>query len=80
MKLRHAAALTLVVWYLMAPPVIAKNNAWLQEDIFAPLSQWGKAGAFPTKEECEANQGATFLCISADDPRLENSPVRESRR
>ena len=39
MKLCQAAALTLTVWYLMAPPVIAKNNAWLQNDIFAPLSQ-----------------------------------------
>ncbi len=80
MKLCQAAALTLTVWYLMAPPVIAKNNAWLQNDIFAPLSQWGKAGVFPTEEECDANRPVNFLCISADDPSLKNNPVRESRR
>jgi hypothetical protein len=67
MKLCLVAALVLVVWYLMAPPIIAKNNAWLQNDIFAPLSQWVKAGAFPTKEECDIERGATFLCVSADD-------------
>jgi hypothetical protein len=38
MKLRHAAALGLVVWYLMLPP-----NAAVR-DISIPLAQWSVEG------------------------------------
>ena len=47
MKLRHAAALGLVVWYLMLPP-----NAAVR-DISIPLAQWSVEGTFDTASDCQ---------------------------
>jgi hypothetical protein len=39
MKLRHAAALALVGWYLMAPPMSSwPGTPWIDPN--APLSKW----------------------------------------
>ncbi len=48
MKLRHAAALALVGWYLMVPPLNADGTP----NAHAPLSQWSMDGSYDTAKEC----------------------------
>ena len=48
MRLRHAAALALVGWYLMVPPRGAQEEK--------PLSEWAAMGAFDSSGECTAAQ------------------------
>ena len=51
MKARHAAALALVGWYLMTPPLLETQvGVGLDE----PLSRWDIQRAFDTAAECEA--------------------------
>jgi hypothetical protein len=49
MNLRHAAALALVGWYLMSPP-IGTNREFLYQ---APLHNWHVAKPFDSAKECE---------------------------
>ena len=86
MNLRHAAALTLVGWYLMMPPT---GRDYPLGNVDAPLSQWMKRPtSYRDKEECEhvldryrrlTNSKNKQLavkfykqaqCIASDDPRL----------
>ena len=53
MKLRHAAALTLIGWYLMVPPLIPGTG---QVNQGAPLSQWTNRRTFPHNQGCEATK------------------------
>jgi hypothetical protein len=56
MNLRHAAALALVGWYLMTPPIIAENGV-AKADPTAPLSQWTHGGRiFHSKGNCETQR------------------------
>jgi hypothetical protein len=48
MKSRHAAALAIVAWYLMIPPVGIDNMV----DARAPLSQWRKGVSFKSEAAC----------------------------
>jgi len=54
MKPRHAAALALVGWYLLVPPLT--SGTVLRN---APLSQWEQVKSFDTADACEKN--VTFL-------------------
>ena len=76
MNLRHAAALALVGWYLMIPPVEFKGTATIPKSVFvasnAPFSEWEMSGSFDTAKECEAARPAIgtpsdFRHQSADD-------------
>jgi hypothetical protein len=49
MKTLHAAALTLVAWYLMVPPLV---NAPYKVDTEAPLGDWKVYQTFDTAEQC----------------------------
>ena len=49
MNLRHAAALALVGWYLMSPPIQAFKESPVPE-LSAPLSQWTSVSAFDTAQ------------------------------
>jgi hypothetical protein len=51
MKLRHAAALSLMAWYLMVPPRIP-NTGEVNKSV--PLSQWIIRRSFPRNQGCEA--------------------------
>ena len=50
MKLRHAAALALVGWYLVAP-----GNKWVTDSGGGLMSaEWIRLGSFDTKAQCDA--------------------------
>jgi hypothetical protein len=58
MKLRHGAALALVVWYLMVPPyrICSDCSDRLQPDPpNAPLKKWETVHRFDTLTKCEEN-------------------------
>ena len=85
MKVRHAAALALIGWYLMVPP-LHKGEV----DEKAPLKEWTVLQSFGTVTECSQwlsvllNKAAldpatrtvvkhrllAASCMSTDDPRL----------
>jgi hypothetical protein len=87
MKPHHAAALALVGWYLMVPPLAPDGK---EIDTTAKLSQWDPSLAFDRADECtntldalmkRAPTHAAHLnvlrvqhsrCISTDDPRLKD--------
>ena len=50
MKTRNAAALVLVVWYLMYPPMDQKGMPSKE----APLQKWGLLNSFETANSCNA--------------------------
>ncbi len=52
MKLRHAAALALVGWYLMVPPVELSPSGERAFNFNAPLSQWYRWDFYGTAGEC----------------------------
>src|SRR5580704_4342513 len=49
MKRLHVSALTIVLWYLMIPPIGGDNKI----DPHAPLSKWRKGVSFQSQKECE---------------------------
>ena len=51
MKLRHAAALTLVGWYMMMPPPPSYPGGPVNTSI--PLSKWNMTASYDTAKECE---------------------------
>jgi hypothetical protein len=68
---RHAAALALVIWYLMQPPLPYHAHPTTPRIAAGPFSGWTIAKTFPTQKECEARRGNPWdRCIASDDPRL----------
>jgi hypothetical protein len=83
MKFWHAAALALVGWYLMVPPLTSDGK---QFDANVPLAQWDARMAFDNASDCENTLYALIKdasednlthqqlrhsrCIASDDPRL----------
>jgi len=83
---RHAAALAMVGWYLMVPPVLESNKL----DTTAPLAIWSILRGFDEASDGESyrdhlvkqvnlngkklNWGDLLIiksrCIASDDPRL----------
>jgi hypothetical protein len=55
MKHNHAAALVLMGWYLMVPPLVEKYPVWSK-----PFSQWKVIATFDSKNACEVSR-ADFL-------------------
>ena len=50
-RLRHAAALALVGWYLMVPPTYPDH---LRANLDAPISKWEHYGSFDSAQDCES--------------------------
>ena len=80
MKLRHAAVLALVGWYLMAPPLRIRPNEGALP--YPPLSEWLVVQQFDSREAClkqlTSVENAKVLvgyelCVAADDPRLKGN-------
>jgi hypothetical protein len=68
---RHVAALALVGWYLMVPPLPHLNTHAVNKDTAAALRGWKKVRTFPTQKECEAHRANPWeRCVASDDPRL----------
>jgi hypothetical protein len=88
MKLRDAAALALIGWFLITPPPQANGHY----DTAAPLSRWKIEGGAGTRKECEETQALLTSratkesrpsdveavkdarCVPMDDPRLLGKP------
>ena len=85
MNLRHAAALALVVWYLLVPPLYkgeveekAPLKKWTVLQSFgtvAECSQWlsvmlDKADLDPATRTVVKHRLLAASCVSTDDPRL----------
>lgn len=86
LTIRHTAALALVGWYLMVPPLSADK----QIDLDAPVPQWEIEESYDSAQECREaklwhvehpgsaapgygalNQRNGYAqCIATDDPRL----------
>lgn len=80
MKLRHAAALALVGWYLLALPPEKRSLPPMS----VPFSQWVILESFDKAEDCSVrrakmSESAGFMrgeqifwlaCVATDDPRL----------
>ena len=73
MKPRHAAALALVGWYLIAPPPRTVDDVI---DPKAPLSQWQIIGRFDTVKECY-DYPAHLREIMRDFPNISESERRK---
>ena len=55
MKFRHAAALALVVWYLLLPSLI-RNGKRIDNIHDVPMSRWERESFGTDKAECEATE------------------------
>ncbi len=68
MKFRHAAALALVGWYLMVPPMAHEEN-WQPggPPTTAPLSEWFIWKPFDTADACEKAEDALFWRASKNN-------------
>jgi hypothetical protein len=57
-KLRHAAAIALVGWYLLEPPLnhLSRIEIAGKCNRDAPLLEWKQAGAFERISDCQAQQ------------------------
>ena len=69
MNSRHAAALALIGWYLMLPPV--NSDGRTQKD--APLWRWYIFSSYETKQACEKERqvsSPSTICVDSQDPRL----------
>jgi hypothetical protein len=52
MQLRHAAALALVGWYLMTPPLSLSSSHQAGVDLSKPLSEWVRIESYDTASDC----------------------------
>ena len=71
MKSRHAAALALVVWYLMRPPLPHLYTYAVHKDTAAALRGW-KMGrsSLPRRNARPTAPTHGERCVASDDPRL----------
>ena len=65
---RHAAALALLGWYLMVPPLV---NAPYKIDMEAPLTSWKVYQTLDTAEECNK----ALLSAQAQYKHTASAPV-----
>ncbi len=61
MNLRHIAALALVGWYLMVPPIVDGRAV-----ISAPVSKWVVNTPFDSASECDKAQAILVLRAKRD--------------
>jgi hypothetical protein len=77
MKSRRAAALALVMWYLLIPP-----NKGQRFDTSAPPSKWTVFSAYWTREDCETDQAgwaAAKVKEHNDDAAAASAELRAGR-
>ncbi len=76
MKLRHAAALALVGWYLMAPPMPVDGQGSARILRNAPLRNWTLVRSFDSARNCEAFKAP----MAAEDAQRGSAEMREDLR
>jgi hypothetical protein len=92
MKPRHAAALALVGWYLMMPPIdpasrFGSGATEQQADLKAPLYAWWITDTFDDLDQCKAaiasmtpkttgGYWSHIQCISSEDLRLKGKRLQ----
>jgi len=70
MESRHAAALALVTWYLITPPIelqLFRGMGHIRVRGDAPLAKWDKMKSFDSESDCEAFRVKINLEASAND-------------
>ena len=74
MKPRHAAALALVGWYLMVPPILSNGPSPSIVDarvgVEKPLSEWDVQDTFDSATECKRARQTLTAKTVANDPNL----------
>ena len=75
---RAGAAILLVGWFLIAPPMYESYNAKhkllsVRAYVNAPLPAWTRFGFFATKEKCEAQRHNDF------DDAIKAGPGKDER-
>jgi hypothetical protein len=73
MKSRHAAALALVGWYLMTPPL---NLAGVP-DSGAPISSWHNERSFDSARDCEEGKDTVLESRLEGAKRLEEIQIQK---
>jgi hypothetical protein len=72
MKPRHAAALTLVGWYLIAPPLDGGGNVLMKTS----LPQWQIIASYDSAYACQESKSNEMQTSRADvDRLLKNAPA-----
>jgi hypothetical protein len=84
-RLHLTAALALVGWYLLGPPLLRGQDRKLHIQENVPLSHWEIMEFADTEQTCELLRGpgkrlgpvlsaqkAASICIANDDPRLKS--------
>ena len=66
MKLRHAAALALVGWYLIGPLVRQPKNENPYLDEHTAYSEWKIIQTFPDRAQCEYNRELHIQSVQDD--------------
>jgi hypothetical protein len=66
-KPRHAAALALVGWYLMAPPIAHDSQGHATGKVlnWLPLSSWEQISSFDTAKACEDYQSNQVMTTAS---------------
>lgn len=72
MILRHASALALVGWYLIAPPLINNDPAQLVAD--APISAWQVLSSYDTAASCEKDRAS----LVSSSPKYQDQLLRKA--
>ena len=67
MSFRHAAALALVGWYLMSPPVMRIPRMGLRVNPTASMGYWKIRGTYQSLFDCEDAKRA-MLTLAEGDP------------
>ena len=66
MKARHAAALALVGWYMITPPITYDMKGGLWTNFKAPPTEWAIVEKYQSKEDCvKALSGSAHLAKGA---------------
>ncbi len=72
MSARHAAALALVGWYLLSPPLDHSTGQVVQK---SSLRNWGTVGTFATFAKCQAKRQEEITSFA--DVRNQLSPAED---
>jgi|ERR1019366_5525132 hypothetical protein len=76
MNLRHAAALALVGWYLMTPPL----NSGGIPDYDAPITSWNNEKSFDSARDCEEGKVTVLESKIEARKRLEQIQIHPDKQ